>query len=202
MTTRLIASLAVGLVALAGCASKPAPSQGPAQQPATSVPAPAAPAAQSAAPVKPGVTPTDFSLPRLGITSSLVPVGLAKDGSMAVPSVHQPKQAAWFEPGPEPGQEGPAVIVGHIDGDHIPGVFYKLAEVHEGDQISVTLKDGRKIAFVVYKTESVPKNGFPADRIFGYTAGPELRLITCGGEFDSTARSYKNNTVVYAKETA
>jgi hypothetical protein len=153
-------------------------------------------------PVKAGVTPTDFSLPRLGISSSLVPVGLAKDGSMEVPSVHQPKQAAWFEPGPEPGQEGPAVIVGHIDGDHIPGVFYKLSGAREGDQISVTLKDGRKVSFVVYKTESVPKNGFPADRVFGYTAGPELRLITCGGEFDSAAHSYKSNTVVYAKETA
>ena len=147
----------------------------------------------------PGVAPADFTLSRLGISSSLVPVGLTADGSMAVPSVHTPKQAAWFEPGPEPGQQGPAVIVGHIDGDHIQGVFYKLREAREGDQISVALKDGRKLGFVVYKVESVPKNGFPADRVFGYTAGPELRLITCGGDFDAAARSYKNNTVVYAK---
>jgi sortase (surface protein transpeptidase) len=118
---------------------------------------------------------------------------------MAVPSVHQPKQAAWFEPGPEPGQSGPAVIVGHIDGDHIPGVFYKLRDARAGDGITVTLRDGKRLGFVVYKTESVSKDGFPADRVFGYTATPELRLITCGGDFDAAAHSYKNNTVVYAK---
>jgi flagellar basal body L-ring protein FlgH len=197
---RLIASLAVGLVALAGCSTS-APSQGPAQQPATtsSAPAPAAPAVESATPAQPGVAPADFTLSRLGISSSLIPVGVAADGSMAVPSVHTPKQAGWFEPGPEPGQKGPAVIVGHIDGDHIPGVFYKLREARVGDAITVSLKDGKKLGFVVYKTESVSKDGFPADRVFGYTADSELRLITCGGEFDSAARSYKNNTVVYAK---
>jgi len=199
MNHRLIASLAVGLAVLAGCASNPAPSQGPAQQPATTAPAPAAPTAESTSPVQPGVEPSNFSLPRLDINSSLVPVGLAKDGSMAVPSVHQPKQAAWFEPGPEPGQNGPAVIVGHIDGDHIKGVFYKLRDAREGDQVDVSLKDGRKLSFTVYKVESVPKDGFPADRVFGYTAAPELRLITCGGDFDSAAHSYKNNTVVFAK---
>lgn len=118
---------------------------------------------------------------------------------MAVPSVHTPKQAAWFEPGPEPGQAGPAVIVGHIDGDHIPGVFYKLRDAHAGDQVVVHLKDGSTKTFNVYSVETVPKDGFPADHIFGYTPGPELRLITCGGDFDAAARSYKSNTVVFAK---
>jgi hypothetical protein len=30
------------------------------------------------------------------------------------------------------------------------------------------------------------------------TTGPSLRLITCGGPFDRSVRSYEDNVVVYA----
>jgi LPXTG-site transpeptidase (sortase) family protein len=148
-----------------------------------------------------GATPESVTLPSIGATSSLVPVGLAPDGSMAVPDVHAPKQAAWFEPGPEPGQPGPAVIVGHVDGDHIPGVFYRLKDVREGDRVEVRT-GGTTLAFAVYRTELVAKDAFPAAEVFGHTDGPELRLITCGGSFDAGARSYRGNTVVFARLAA
>jgi sortase (surface protein transpeptidase) len=139
------------------------------------------------------------SIPSIGANSSLVPLGLNADGTLQVPNVHTPKQAGWFEPGPEPGQNGPAVIVGHIDGDHIEGVFYKLQSVKVGDAVNVSLKDGRQLHFSVYKTELAPKNKFPADRVFGFTPTPELRVITCGGSFDPAVHSYRDNTIVYAK---
>jgi len=34
--------------------------------------------------------------------------------------------------------------------------------------------------------------------VYGDTATAQLRLITCGGTFDSTAHSYNDNIVVYA----
>ncbi|GAA1218934.1 hypothetical protein GCM10009608_64720 [Pseudonocardia alaniniphila] len=34
--------------------------------------------------------------------------------------------------------------------------------------------------------------------MYGDVAGAELRLITCGGELDREARSYRDNIVVYA----
>jgi sortase (surface protein transpeptidase) len=191
--TQLIAALAVGALALAGCGDSPAPGPGPAAEQAAGT-APAAPAPSYAA----GAAPESISLPSIGATSSLVPVGLAPDGSMAVPSVHTPKQAAWFEPGPEPGQPGPAVIVGHIDGDHIPGVFFRLKDVREGDRVEVRT-GGKTLAFTVYRTTMVAKDAFPAGEVFGHTDSPELRLITCGGDFDHAARSYKGNTLVFAK---
>jgi sortase (surface protein transpeptidase) len=191
----LIAVLAVGALALAGCGSTPAPGPGPAAEAASVAPAAPAPSYVT------GAAPESISLPSIGATSSLVPVGLAPDGSMAVPSVHEPKQAAWFEPGPEPGQPGPAVVVGHIDGDHIPGVFFRLKDVREGDRVEVRT-GGKTLAFTVYRTELVAKDAFPAGEVFGHTDGPELRLITCGGDFDHAARSYKGNTLVFAKLTA
>lgn len=197
MKPQLIAVLAVGVLALAGCGSSPAPGPGPGTPLAPVTTAPTSPTSAYIA----GAVPESVTLPGIGATSSLVPVGLTPDGSMAVPSVHTPKQAAWFEPGPEPGQPGPAVIVGHIDGDHIPGVFFRLKDVHEGDRVEVR-SGGATLAFTVYRTALVAKDAFPADEVFGHTDGPELRLITCGGDFDRAAHSYKGNTVVFAKLSA
>ncbi|MFP5370771.1 MAG: class F sortase, partial [Actinomycetes bacterium] len=36
------------------------------------------------------------------------------------------------------------------------------------------------------------------EQVYGPTPRAELRLITCGGEFDSGARSYRDNVVVSA----
>ena len=198
MKFSLIAVLAVGALALAGCGSSPAPGPGPGAplMPATTAPTSAPTSAYIA-----GAAPESITLPSIGASSSLVPVGLTPDGAMAVPDVHHPKQAAWFEPGPEPGQPGPAVIVGHIDGDHIPGVFFRLKDVREGDRVEVR-SGGATLAFTVYRTELVAKDAFPAAEVFGHTDGPELRLITCGGDFDHAARSYKGNTLVFAKLSA
>jgi hypothetical protein len=43
-----------------------------------------------------------------------------------------------------------------------------------------------------------PKDQFPTLKVCGDVAGAELRLITCGGEFDQAADSYRDNIVVYA----
>jgi hypothetical protein len=45
---------------------------------------------------------------------------------------------------------------------------------------------------------SYPKNEFPTDEVYAPTPNPQLRLITCGGEFDYNHRSYLDNEVVYA----
>ena len=48
------------------------------------------------------------------------------------------------------------------------------------------------------KVEQVAKERFPTDAVYGDTPGPELRLITCGGTYDRTGRSYLDNIIVYA----
>ena len=49
------------------------------------------------------------------------------------------------------------------------------------------------------RVEQYPKDRFPTRAVYGDVAGPELRLITCGGELDRAARSYRDNIVVYAR---
>lgn len=184
--------LLIGLV-LAGCGSShPA---GPAKPPAT---ASATPATANGA----NVTPTDVRIPKIAAESSLVGVAVDLTGNMQVPSVKNAMQAAWYRLGPVPGEAGPAIVLGHVDGDQQPGIFYRLHELNTGDNIFVKRSDGKELKFAVVRKEQVPKDQFPNDAVYGNTDKPELRLITCGGVFDHQAHNYKDNVIIYAQLAA
>jgi hypothetical protein len=142
--------------------------------------------------------PVAVRIPKIGAESSLVQLGLNPDGSVQVPPVSDPMQAGWCAGGATPGEIGPAVLLGHVDGDRQEGIFFRLHELAPGDDVFVTRKDGVVLRFTVTATNEVAKDAFPTEAVYGTTPGPELRLITCGGSFDAAAHSYVDNIVVYA----
>ncbi|KAA5834478.1 class F sortase [Saccharopolyspora hirsuta] len=145
--------------------------------------------------------PTWIEVPRIDARSSLVPLGLNPDRTVELPSVHEPMQAGWYRYSPTPGAVGPAVVLGHVNGDGQDGVFARLRELQPGDEIRIGRQDGQVARFVVHRMAQEPKSGFPADEVYGDTADPQLRLITCGGAFDGTARSYRDNIIAFATFT-
>ncbi|HEX3790624.1 MAG TPA: class F sortase [Pseudonocardiaceae bacterium] len=145
--------------------------------------------------------PTWIDIPSIDARSSLIGLGLNPDKSVQVPPVDKPQQAGWYEYGPTPGQVGPAVILGHIDGDHQEGIFWRLHEVKPGDAVTVGRQDGSTVTFTVSKVDQVPKDTFPTSAVYGNTTDPELRLITCSGAFDATTGHYLDNVIVYATKT-
>lgn len=149
---------------------------------------PAAGPAQVAAPLQ-------LEVPAIDASSDLIGVGLTEDGAQEVPPLDQPGQAAYFRNAPEPGEPGAAIIVGHINGNGVDGVFARLDQLQDGDEVGV---DDR--TFVVYDVQRVPKGEFPRDEVYGPTDTPELRLITCGGEFDAASGDYDDNVIAYARE--
>jgi sortase (surface protein transpeptidase) len=159
-----------------------------------------APAATAPPPqASPGVAaPAAVDIPAIGASSTLISLGLDADGRMVVPDTAG--QAAWYEPGVRPGETGPALITGHVDYAGEPGVFGRLDELTEGGEVLVTLEDGRRLSFVVYRVQQVSKAAFPWGEVAADTAGPELRLITCGGGFDRSAGHYRDNVIAYARE--
>ncbi|GAA4873875.1 class F sortase [Actinomycetospora straminea] len=142
--------------------------------------------------------PTRVTVPSISAESSLVPTGLQENGSLAVPPVSQPMQASWFDQSPTPGEMGPSIILGHVNGGGQPGIFNKLNEVVAGAQVFVDRADGQRAVFEVSRVETIPKDSFPTDAVYNDTANPQLRLITCGGDFDQAARHYRSNVIVYA----
>ena len=143
--------------------------------------------------------PVQVRIPKIDAQSSLVQLGLNPDGTVQVPPVSQPMQAGWYAGGAAPGEVGPAVLLGHVDGNKQEGIFFKLHELTTGDDVYVTRADGAVLHFTVTRTTEVSKDDFPTEAVYGPTSDPELRLITCGGTFDSAAHSYVDNIVVYAK---
>jgi hypothetical protein len=166
----------------------------------TAEPAPARPAvALSAAspPVAPG--PVRLSVPTVGIDTPLRPIDLDAAGALIPPA--DDTVAGWYRSGPAPGNAGPAVLTGHVDSVAGPAVFFRLRDVAVGNSVSVTRTDGTTVRFTVTRVARFPKDAFPTADVYAPTPRPELRLITCGGAFDRTARSYLDNVVVYASIT-
>ncbi len=157
-----------------------------------------------AAPDVPPSPPVSIDIPAIGVRSVVNASGLNPDGTIAVPAPGpQYDEASWYTGSAQAGQDGPSVILGHIDSaKNGPSVFYRLSELRPLDEFTVTAADGRTLVYKVNSVQTYPKDAFPSEAVYGPTTRPEMRLITCGGPFDDSARSYRDNTVVFANQIA
>nr|WP_274388144.1 class F sortase [Salsipaludibacter albus] len=151
---------------------------------------------EAAAPVVPVARPVTVEIPTIGVETSLVDLDLDQGGRLEVPD--DPARAGWFVRGPKPGEDGPAVIAGHVDSRVGPAVFWRLGELGPGDRITVHDADRRQRVFVVDRVERWPKDDFPTDAVYRQSRGSELRLVTCGGTFDRDTGHYNDNVIVFA----
>jgi sortase (surface protein transpeptidase) len=187
LTRHSIPAMRPASAAAAGVAALPAPT-GPIVAPP-----------QSAAP-KPVAAPVSLTIPLIGVRTNLITLGLTSDGELQVPS--SVSVAGWYTGSPRPGAIGSSIIVGHIDGHHLRGVFYLLNTLTRGDKIYVKRVDGTLVEFRVTSVQSYLKDDFPTKAVYGAVPDAELRLITCGGAFDQVAGHYVRNIVVYATEVS
>ena len=186
--------------AAAAPSATPVPSAAATPPPAVPGKAPAAAAAAQDLDAKtlPRRRPVRLDIPSIGVASPpLIELGTEADGSLEVPVDFG--VAGWFAAGPAAGQFGPAVIAGHVDSKDGPGIFYRLGALKKGALVTVTRDDGTKAQFVVDKVERYAKDRFPTAAVYGDTTHrSELRLITCGGDFDTASGHYVDNVVAYA----
>jgi sortase (surface protein transpeptidase) len=171
-----------------------------APRPAGSVAAPPVPVVVATPALRAVPVPARVAIPAIGVDTELTTIGVDSAGALVPPADFD--QAGWFAAGPAPGEVGPAVLAGHVDDRTGPAVFFRLEELEAGDEVVVTRGDGQPVVFTVTRVATYPKAEFATAEVYGPTTGPELRLITCGGTFDRTRRSYTDNVVVFAKATA
>ncbi|MFI8343483.1 class F sortase [Streptomyces sp. NPDC085639] len=196
---RLPFAAALLCLALTGCgASTGTPTGAPAATAGAPSVAPAAdpPPSAAAAPM-PASAPVRVRIPAAGVdTSPLLALGLAADGTVEVPSVADGDKIGWYTKGVTPGETGPAVLIGHFDTARGPAVLKDVSRVRTGEEITVSRADGTTAVFRVRELEQVGKKQFPTAKVYGNTARPELRVITCGGELTDGHRP--DNIILYA----
>jgi len=182
---------------LSGCSSAPDP--GLRVAPTASAPEQAEESQESVTSAAPEerAAPAEVAVPSLGIASSLMELGLNTDGTVEVPPAEKGMTAGWYTGGAVPGAVGAAVIIGHNDTRFGKAVFHDLEKITKGADITVTDVSGDAAHFTVTGTESVGKNAFPTEKVYGPTQDRALRLITCDGDFDAQGHPV-NNLIVYA----
>ncbi|WP_324642957.1 class F sortase [Pseudarthrobacter sp. LT1] len=208
------------LLTLAGCGTVPGTSDaGPAPSaptPPSSVTAPSVSGASppssapggppgEAAPAAVGHSlprsePVVLDIPSIGLRTDLLSLGLRTNGSLEVPEdTGNGAPAGWYNGSPTPGEGGPSVILGHVNalGGH-KGVFADLRKLAPGSDVNVARADGSTATFTVERGALYSKDSFPTVEVYGNTAGPELRLITCDG-YDPATGLFDDNYVIFAK---
>ncbi|MFM9369881.1 class F sortase [Streptomyces sp. Da 82-17] len=151
-----------------------------------------------------GPEPLPFSLaervriPAIQVDAPIQPVGLDAEGWVDAPPPEDPNLAGWFNGAVSPGEKGTSVVVGHVDNNAGPAVFYGLGSLTKGNHVEIQRKDGRTAVFEVYGIEVFDKNNFPGTKVYGDNGSPELRVITCGGGF-TKENGYDGNVVAFAR---
>ena len=198
--SRTAAALAgLGLLlatALSGCSAAARGTLGPAARPPAATPSVPVESFRSVRTYRSVALPVRVRIPAAQVDTALERVGRAADGTLELP--RRAESAAWYAEGPRPGQPGPAVIIGHVDWDQAPAVFFLLSRLRPGDAVYVDRADGSTATFRVTGSKRVAKRRFPTDTVYAPSLEPSLRLVTCGGSFDYAAGSYRDNVIVFA----
>lgn len=147
----------------------------------------------------PRSVPVGLRIPAIGVNARVIPLGLNASGGVAVPPLSTPFVTSWYDKGSAPGEDGPAVLLGHVDAAGVgPAAFYKLGALAPGDLVYITRRDHRTAVFRVTAVALYPEQDFPSKAVYGFTPNPTLRLITCGGDFDAQTHHYLGRTIAFA----
>lgn len=145
----------------------------------------------------PPSAPARLALPTLGVTAPVEGVRTVA-GVLGVPQ--DPGRLGRWTGSPVAGSPtGSTVIDGHVDSaTRGRGAFYRLEALAVGDPVVVTGAGGQEHAYRVTGSRRYVKDrGLPAE-LFDDGGPARLVLVTCGGPYDSSRRSYRDNVVVLA----
>jgi LPXTG-site transpeptidase (sortase) family protein len=155
-------------------------------------------------PVADAGTPVRLKIPKLNVNTAILESGLKADGSLDAPA--NIFDAGWYKNGAAPGENGSAIITGHvaqIRGGVVtkPGVFYDLSKLKPGDKIYIENNKGETITFTV-RTSKVYEPNAAAPEVFASSGGSTLSMITCEGTWNPAKQSYSGRLVVFADKSS
>src|SRR5215467_7224754 len=142
--------------------------------------------------------PLRLIIPSAAINAPVEAVGTQPNADLATPTHNPWQDVGWYDQGPQPGERGSAVIDGHLDRPGgFPAVFWRLRDVHVGDEVLVKNSLGKTIRFKVTRIELFPPQDAPIQDIFGNWGGTYLNLITCAGDWIPSQHQTNLRLIVY-----
>ncbi|MEU1046741.1 LPXTG-site transpeptidase (sortase) family protein [Streptomyces ambofaciens] len=158
----------------------------------------APPATGAAGSALPRSKPVRLLIPEIAVDAPFTDLAIGDKGQLQPPPAGDTNLVGWYAKGVSPGEKGTSIIAGHVDTKTSPAVFARLDQLDKGDKFRVERADGREATFVVDGLETFAKDEFPSDRVYGDADRPEVRLITCAGDYDHKVKDYTDNLVVFA----
>ena len=141
--------------------------------------------------------PIRLKIPKIKVDAAIEYVGLNSKGEMDIPKT--PRNTAWYNLGPRPGEVGSAAIAGHLNWySGATGVFANLSKLKIGDKIIVQDDKGVTIAFIVRKIRMYGTKDDASDVFVSNDGRAHLNLITCDGVWDKRTKQYSKRLVVFA----
>ena len=124
------------------------------------------------------------------IMADIVPVGVIMEGNKTgkMETINDAILTAWYKDGPSPGEEGNALINGHVRWKGKAGTFSILPDMAVGEEVAIEYDDGSVTYFSVseinyYNFREVPAEAMDLD----WGGDPRKTLISCTGDLDSAA---------------
>jgi sortase (surface protein transpeptidase) len=136
-------------------------------------------------------------IPTIGVDAPIEPVGLDAQNAVAAP--RSLDTVGWFSRGSAPGEPGDAVIDGHYGLPLTPAVFRNLDKLRPGDTLQVIWPDGRRLQFRIETAVFLAANLAAPPDVFSRSGPARLSLITCGGQWEQSQRTYNERLIVTAE---
>jgi len=139
--------------------------------------------------------PVRLMIPKINVDAAVQHVSSTPEGTMGVPDNFV--DVGWYKLGPRPGEQGSAVIAGHLNGTSgDAAVFADIHKLSAGDAIVIQDGNGMSVTFIVRESRMYDP-GY-AEAVFSNSEGNHLNLITCDGVWDEAANEYSKRLVVFA----
>ncbi|MGQ0846799.1 MAG: class F sortase [Sporichthyaceae bacterium] len=155
-------------------------------------------AAPADAPAAGDADPVRIQMARLKVDALVDP--LAGNGEAGALSTPRHGRLGWLEAGPEPGEMGRAVVLGHSVGAKAgeKDVFAGLGKAKVGDTVVVTTAGSEQLTFKVVEVATYRAGDVPAEVYSGADDLAEVAMIAPAGKADK-AGAFPDRVVVTAE---
>lgn len=144
--------------------------------------------------------PRYLFMPEISVRAMVKPKGLTKDNQIDAP--RNAFDVGWYDGSAKPGQPGAMLIVGHVSGGNVPGIFYDLKKLTPGVRFSLERGDGVVFTYRVVKSVSYDYRDVDMKAALSPVNphAPGLNLITCDGQVIRGENNFDKRLIVFTEQ--